>query len=361
MDKNIVVTGIGFLNDWVIGRGNFSSFLSSPVPQTPIEKIDFDTYIDTTLVRRADHVSRCALSAAKLALEDAGLPVHYGEESRRIGIALGTVHGPMHYTIDYHTSLVLEDPRLSSPIFFSDSVPNAAVSNISTALGIRGNTTTLSGYCAVMQALQYGSELVKDGLLDICLVGGADVNHDFLVEAYRTCLGNSEMIGKNFGGSGFLVIESLKHAVQRKAKIYAQLEGVCTVTAAYVLAKRYDISPLKELLRQEGDVLKEHDCILSSSYDEEDSIKRTSMYLKSFRSTKCTILDCSSVFGCTFSAADVFQIILGVLGAYSQENLCSFKELNDLKKQVSRIFVMSTSLAGANACALFSHRSANKE
>ena len=361
MKKHTVVTGIGFLNDWAVGKDNFTRFLSEPISQTPLEKVDFDAYVDTSLIRRADHISRCALVAAKFALEDAKLSAFHGEDSRRVGIVLGSVNGPVNYSVEYHTSLVLGDPKVSSPLLFSDSVPNAPVSHISTVLGIRGYTTTLSGYCAVTQALQLGAELIEEGAIDVCLIGGADVNHDFVVKAYGECLRNSKLIAKSFGGSGFLVLESLDHAMQRKARVYAQLAGACTITVSHATSKRHDISPLHELLRQLNEKLQEHDCLLSSSYDEEDSLKRKDIYLQAFKDSQRVVLDCSNSFGYGFSAAEAFQLILGVLGVYSSENLRSFKELNDFKRQIDRMFVMSTALAGANACVLFSRYPANKD
>jgi hypothetical protein len=360
MKKRIVVTGIGFLNDWVVGKDNFTRFLSMPVPQTPLEKVDFDAYIDTSLIRRADHISRCALVAAKLALEDANLPSFHNEDSTRIGIVLGSVNGPVNYSVEYHTSLVLGDPKISSPLLFSDSVPNAPVSHISTALGIRGYTTTLSGYCAVMQALRLGAELIEEEIVDLCLVGGADINHDFLVKAYTACLGNSELIAKSFGGSGFLVMESLKHAMQRKTKVYAQLEGVNTIIASYAIAKRHNVSPLRELLYQVGG-LKENDCLLKLSYNGKDSLQREGMYLQEFEHTQRVIFDCSKKFGYGFSAAEAFQLILGILGVYASENLSSLEAYSDLKKQPNRMFILHTALAGTNACALFSRYSEGKD
>ena len=360
MEKRTVITGIGFLNDWVAGKDNFTRFLSEPISKTPLEKIDFDAYIDTSLVRRADHISRCALVAAKFALEDANLATFHNEDSRRVGIVLGSVNGPVNYSVEYHASLVLGNPKVSSPLLFSDSVPNAPVSHISTILGIHGYATTLSGYCAVTQALQLGAELIEEGIVDLCLVGGADINHDFLVKAYDTCLNNPGLIANSFGGSGFLVLESLKHAMQRKAKVYAQLEGVSTITASYAIAKRHNVSPLRELLCQVGD-LRDNDCLLKSSYDEKDSLQREGMYLQDFKHPQRVIFDCSKKFGYGFSAAEAFQLILGILGVHASESLSSFKAYGDLKKQVDRMFVMHTALAGANACALFSHYSAGKD
>ena len=360
MEKRTIITGIGFLNDWAMGKGSSTRFLSGAAQQTPLDKIDFDAHIDTSLVRRADHVSRCAVVAAKLALEDAGLSMLSSYNNKRVGIVMGTVHGPLHYSLEYNASLVQGDPKISSPLFFSDSVPNAPVSHISAVLGIRGYTTTVSGYCAVMQALRIGAELIEEEVVDLCLVGGADINHDFLVKAYDTCLDNSELIAKSFGGSGFLVLESLKHAMQRNAKVYAQLEGVSTSTASHAIAKRHDISPLHELLDQVGG-LRENDCLLKSSYDEKDSLQRESMYLQYFKHPQRIIFDCTKKFGYGFSAAEAFQLILGILGVHASESLSSFEAYSDLKKQVDRMFVMNTALAGANGCALFSRYSVGKD
>lgn len=358
MEKRTIITGIGFLNDWVVGKGSSTRFLSGAAQQTPLDKIDFDAYIDTSLVRRADHVSRCAVVAAKLALEDADLSMLSSDDKKTVGVVLGTVHGPLHYSLEYHTSLVRGDPKLSSPLYFSESVPNAAVSHISTVLGIRGYTTTISGYCAVMQALRLGAELIEEEIVDLCLVGGADINPDFLVNAYDTCLNNSELVAKSFGGSGFLVLESPKHAMKRNAKAYAQIEGVSTVTASYDVAKRHNVSPLRELLHQTGDI-RENDGLLKSSYDEKDSRQREDMYLQDFKYPR-NIFDCSNKFGYGFSAAESFQLILGILGVYAPEHLSSLEACGDLKKQLDRMFVMHTALAGANSCALFSRYSTSR-
>jgi len=361
METNFVITGVGLLGDWGAGKENLMRFLSGSCSHTPIEKVDFDAYIDTSLVRRADYISRCALIAAKFALEDAGLLPVCKEKSNRVGVVLGTVNGGLHYTVEYHASLVKGDPKLASPLLFSESVANAAASHICTILGIRGYSTTVPGYCGVTQALQLGAELIQQGVIDVCIIGGADVNHDFLTKAYSACLPNPELITNNFGGSGFLVIEALTHAIQRKAKIYAQLEGVRVITAQYAIAKRCDVSPLQELLCEADSELKDHDCLISASYNEKDSLQRRDLFIKAFKHQQRVDIDCSDSFGYGFSAAEAFQLILGVLGVFSPNYLASFKEFANVKTYIDRIFVMRTTLAGANACVLFSHYSPSED
>lgn len=358
---NFVITGVGLLGDWGAGKENLIRFLSGDCSHTPIEKVDFDAYIDTSLVRRADYISRCAITAAKFALEDAGLFPVCKEKSNRVGIILGNVNGGVHYSVEYHTSLVIGDPKLASPLLFSESVANAAASHICTTLGIHGYSTTVPGYCGVMQALQFGTELIQQGAIDVCIIGGADVNHDFLTKAYGACLPNPELITANFGGSGFLILESLTHAMQRKAKIYAQLEGVRVVTAQYAIARRCEVSPLQGLLCETNIELKDHDCLISASYEEEDSLKRRELFIKAFKHQQRIDIDCSDSFGYGFSAAEAFQVILGALGVFSSDYLTSFKEFANAKRCIDRIFVMRTTLAGANACALFSRYSPGKD
>ncbi len=357
METNIVITGIGVLGDCGVGKENFHRFFLDHMPAITISEIDFDAYIDTSLVRRADHISRCALAAVTLALKDANLTIREGI-NHRVGVVLSTMHGALYHTIEYHTSLVLNNPKLASPLLFGDSVAIAAVSYISTAFGIRGYTTTISGYCSVVQALQIGVELIQEGALDVCLIGGADVNHDFLTKAYKGCLRNPQSIAKSFGGSGFVVIESLAHALERKAKIYAQIEGISVITVPYINAKRYCISPLNELLCQNGIKLNKNDCLLNASFAEEDSISRRDLFLRAFKGIK---FDCSDNFGYGFSAAEAFQIILGALGVSFLDSPSFFKTSKDVKGHINRLFIMRTALAGANACMLLSRYPIDKD
>lgn len=357
MKDHTVITGIGYINGHGAGNENFSRVLSSSGPQQPLEDIDLDAYVDTSLVRRADLVSKCALVSAKLALEDAGLYPLSKEESENVGAVIGTVHGSVNHTLEYHTSLVLGDPKLSSPLFFSESVPNSCASHISVILGIRGYTATLSGYCSTIQALRIGAELIENGSVDVCLVGGADVNNDFLQKAYGACVRDPGLITKNFGGSGSLILESSERAARRNAKVYARMDIAHTVTASYSTIKRGNISVLRELLDQTGEDLKENDRLLYACFDEEDCVRRNDLLIKDFAHPRRHLSDCGNILGRGFCAAEAFQLILGALGVYSSGNLSFLNGFSGFDGQLDRIFVSNTALSGANACALFSRHS----
>ena len=349
----MVITGVGLVGAFGAGKEDFIRFLSHPVPSRAITEIDFDAYIDTSALRRADHISRCALTAATLALKDARIAVDK-EKSDRVGILLGTTHGAMDYTLEYHTSLVCGDPKVASPLIFSESVVNAAMSHISTVVGIRGYATTTAGYCAVLQGMRLGIELVEQGALDVCLVGGADVNNDFLSKAYEGCLDQPELIKANFGGSGFIVLESLAHALRRQASIYARVDGVSIVTAGYHDARRYNISPLNDIFSETDAGLTEDDCALLTSFNDGESISRKELYSQTFINAHSVLVDQSSVVEYGFSAGEAFGLIAGIMSVYSADYLPNFKEFGRRTSPIERLFIVRTTLAGSNACAALS-------
>ena len=118
MKPSVVITGLGLIGDFGVGKTDFSDFLLHKTTAKKIHDFNFDDYIDTTLLRRADDNSCFATVAAKLAIEDARFNM---EEipAERWGLILGTTHGPLGYTVKYHRELVLGNPRMVSPLLFS--------------------------------------------------------------------------------------------------------------------------------------------------------------------------------------------------------------------------------------------------
>jgi hypothetical protein len=324
MEKRIVITGLGMIGDFGIGREDFLNFIEGRKQKQKITDFNIDDYIDTGLLRRADQVSYFASVAAKLALESAELLVTTGvEEKYRVGTIVATVHGALEYTIEYHKELVLNGPTMVSPSLFSNSVINSAVSSISNIFKIRGFTETIPGYTGVHQSIKLASELIAEDQLDICLVGGVDINNEFLVDAYSSCIEDSKLISQSFGGSGFLVIESLGSALERGSKVYAEILGVEILTAEYQKLIQFKISPARQFK------LEDIGCVLSSAFYDRDSKARERAFLEDLDRNKVAIFSCRNLFGCTFCAAESFQIILGVI---KTENLFN-KVLNSYSSQ----------------------------
>lgn len=332
MKRQVVITGLGMIGDFGLGKEDFLNFIEGRKQKQKISEFNFDNYIDTGLLRRADQVSYFASIAAKFALEDANLLNSAEVENKhKFGAIVGTVHGALEYTIEYHKALVLDSPTTVSPSLFSNSVINAAVSYISNIFKIYGYTATVPGYAGVHQAVKLAAELINEGNLDICLVGGVDINNEFLVEAYSSCMEDNRRISHNFGGSGFLVLESLEVALKMGSRIYAEVLDIEITSADYSKMLKYKIVPIKK------NNLQNLDCVFTYAFFDKDSKMREDLFLRNISQDKASIFYCSDLFECTFAAAESFQIILGAI------------KLNNLYNKVLTCY---SSLIGTNACLL---------
>jgi len=346
---SVVISGVGLIGDFGVGKADFSNFLLNKKEKRKIRNFNFDDYIDTTMLRRADDNSCFATVAAKLAMEDAQLNTE-GVPAERRGLILGTTHGPLDYSLAYHKELVLGNPQMASPLLFSNSTLNIMVSYVSNIFQICGYTTTITGYNAVLQAIKCGTDLIVEGVVDICLVGGVDIFNDILKEGYSNCFDNTLQTGR-FGGSGVLVLESLESAKKRKVRAYAQVIGSEIITANYITSVNCDISPIRALLNRlkykTGDI----NCILTSCHSDKDSKKRHALYLKKLEKD-IPVADCSPLFGQAFSAAEAFKAILGALSLKGDLSLTEiYKEFPE-KSAISNILLNSANMMDSNGCLL---------
>ena len=348
-ENSVVISGLGLIGDFGVGKADFSNFLLNKKEKRKIRDFNFDDYIDAAMLRRADDNSCFATVAAKLALEDAhfnmkGIPVE------RRGLILGTTHGPLDYSLVYHKELVLGNPKMASPILFSNSTLNIMVSYISNIFQICGYTTTITGYNAVLQAIKCGANLIAEGIVDVCLVGGVDIFNDILKEGYSNCFDNTLQVDR-FGGSGVFVLETLESAKKRNVRPYARVTGSEIVTSDYTTSVNCDISPICALLNRlrykTGDI----NCILTSCHSDKDSKKRQALYLKSLEKD-ISVADCSPLFGHTFSAADAFKIILGALILREDLSLSEIYTEFPKKSAVNKLLLNSANKMGSNGCLL---------
>ncbi len=290
LNKDIIVTGIGMIGDFGVGKDDFKEFLAAKKPKIKLADINFDDYIDTGNLRRADPTSLLASVAAKLAVCDANLNFYNAPAERR-GIVLGTMHGALGFTEDYHKDLVLGNPKMVSPLLFSNSVLNVMASYISTIFNIKGFSTTIVGHNSVFSSIKCAVDLLLADIVDVCIVGGVDVYREILNEPYSCCLDNMDLLTNYFGGSGMLILQKADY--QNK-------------TAIRVLKK--------------GEFKEDFDCLIASCYDNQACKKKQNELLKNIGRKK-PVIDCSSWFGSTFSSAEIFKVILGIMLLNKEVNL----------------------------------------
>lgn len=120
-------------------------------------------------MRRADDFSKMAILAAHNAFMDSGLK-EAAKES--LGVILSTAFGPHVTTFKFLDDILDYGDANVSPTLFSHSVHNAANSYISSNLGIRGPTLTLTDFSkSFYQALLVAQSWLEEKRCEHVLVG----------------------------------------------------------------------------------------------------------------------------------------------------------------------------------------------
>jgi 3-oxoacyl-[acyl-carrier-protein] synthase II len=259
MSHRVVITGLGVVSSIGVGKEVFwenclqgisgikpiqgfdvISYRSRLGAQLP--EIDFKAFIKPINLRRMDRIGKIVVSAVRLAIDDSSLNLKE-EDSSRIGISIGTGLGSSDTVDQFFRSLLKEGPIGAAPLLFQTAVPNAITSHCAIEYGIKGVNITFSHKeSSTEMAMTFAYHLLKEGRADVIFAGGGDELSKPLYHVY-SMLGalspgrrrgtegmrpfdrdrNGILLGE---GSGILVLETLEHAKNRGAKIFAEMAGV---------------------------------------------------------------------------------------------------------------------------------------
>ena len=259
----VVVTGLGALTPigntvaeyWdglqsgTSGAGPITKFDASDVRcKIACEVDDFDPspYLDSKQVRRQDLFSQYALAVTQQAFEDAGLdPDTLDDETRdRTGVVMGTGVGGSNIFVDEVLNLEENGARRISPFFVPMMISNMAAGLIAMEHTLRGPNHCVVSACATgNDAITDGLLLMQQGHADAMLVGGTEASVNELcvggfasMRALSTRNDEPAKASRPFDtdrdgfvpaeGAGALFLETLEHAQQRDAPIYAEVAGV---------------------------------------------------------------------------------------------------------------------------------------
>lgn len=207
---------------------------------------DFDPsdYIDRKTARRMARASQLTLVAARQALEDSGMSQEtVAAQGTRVAVSMGTANAGYATLVDISYQYTYHE-RKPFPTSLINGLPNMPGYYISLEMGATGPLTTISTACASgTQSIGYGMELIQLGKADIVFTGGVDClireevmvafdamtvlarsSNEFPEKASRPFDANREgfVLGE---GAGIIVLESLEHALERDARIYAEVLG----------------------------------------------------------------------------------------------------------------------------------------
>ncbi len=265
--NRVVITGVGAVTPVGIGTDNVWENIKNGVSgigritkfdptdfacQVGAEVKDFDAsdYIDKREAKRMDLFVQYAVTAAKIAADDAKLDMKQ-EDPNRVGVMVGSGIGGINTLCEQHKRLLDKGPGRVSPFMIPMMISNMAVGQIGIAFGCKGvNLTTVSACASGTDAIGQAMLAIRRGVADVMLTGGAEATINQLalagfssMKALTTRNDEPEKACSPFDkkrdgfimgeGSGIMVIESLEHAKARGANIIAELVGYGSTNDAY--------------------------------------------------------------------------------------------------------------------------------
>ncbi len=225
-------------------------------------------YISRREARRMARFSQLAVAAALTAVAAARLSLAR-EDPYRVGVILGNGNGGFPTLEENCRILARQGGMRMSPFFFPMVLPNMAAANVSHYVGAKGYNSTATTACAAAnQAVGEALALIRSGVADVILTGGAEAGISQLglagfavMRALSTRNDEPQRASRPFDarrdgfvpaeGSAVLVAESLEHARRRDAPILAELTGFgCTADAGHLVQPEESGSSAAEAMRR---------------------------------------------------------------------------------------------------------------
>jgi len=257
--RRVVVTGLGtlspvgntadeFWSSLLQGRsgvGLITRFDTTGYPTRIAGEVrNFDPldFVDKKEARRLDPYLQYAVASSAMAVQDAALDTSK-VDGTRFGVLIGSGIGGISTLLQSHKDLLDKGPDRVSPFFIPMLIANMASGLVSMRFGAKGPNSAVVTACATgNHAIGDSFRIIQRGDADIMIAGGSEAiivpltiagfcsmkamstRNDEPTKAMRPFDATRDgfVAGE---GAGILVLESLDHAVQRDARIYAEIIG----------------------------------------------------------------------------------------------------------------------------------------
>ena len=259
MNRRVVITGVGLVTPVGIGVqetwealcagksgvGEITRFdVSKYQTRIAAEVKDFQAadFLPQKEAKRTERFIAYAVAASRMAIEDSGLVIN-DANADRVGVITGCGLGGLSILEDTCVKLNKRGPKRISPFFIPMMIGNMAPGMISIQLGAKGpNVSTATACAAGAHAVGDSYKIILNGQADAMITGGVEsvVNPTCIagfnsMKALSTRNDEPQKASRPFDrdrdgfvvgeGCGILIIEALDHALERGAKIYAELTG----------------------------------------------------------------------------------------------------------------------------------------
>ena len=258
MNKRVVITGLGLITP--LGTGSYEiyeRFLNGENGIRRITKfdpdgfssqiageVDFDegAFIPPKEARKMDNFIKYAIAASEIAVQDSGLKID-SSNCNEIGVLIGSGIGGLNLIEQQYKVLMERGPRRVSPFFIPSVIINLASGAVSIRLGAKGPNSSVVTACATgTNSIGDAFKIIQRGDAVAMIAGGCEAAITPLavagfgqMKALSTRNEEPEKASRPFDkdrdgfvigeGAGVLILEEMEHALNRGAKIYAEVVG----------------------------------------------------------------------------------------------------------------------------------------
>ncbi|MBN1600920.1 MAG: beta-ketoacyl-[acyl-carrier-protein] synthase family protein [Chitinispirillaceae bacterium] len=398
MSQNrVVITGLGLVTPIGIGNDTFWKAAVAgkngvrPLVQfdptefrtkTGGEVLDFNpsSYLTDEEIERMGRSSQFAVSAAKMAVEDAGISI--GEENPyKFAVCMGTTMGEPQILekgvkIKYKTGDASDIPSDLPRQYPCGTIP----ANVARTLKTKGPIIITPTACAAGNyAIGYGYDLIQLGKVDVVVSGGSDPFSGIAFTGFNRLLATTSDVCRPFDlnrngmavseGAGILILERLEHALARGAKIYAEILGYGLGCDAYKMtipdpAGSGGIMAFKKAIHNTGIALEDIDYISAHGTGTVENDKIETLIVKEIlkeHACKTPMSSIKSMIGHTMGAASAIEaaacalmiqnnVMLPTINYKDPDPECDLDCVPNIPKEKELNTVISNAYAFAGNC-----------
>ena len=287
MSKRVVITGLGIVS--CIGNSKQEASNSLEVGKSGIVfkenyahrglrchiageiDIELEKHLDRKHLRFMSRAAAYSYIAAEQAIVDAGLPEDV-LKSQSTGLIVGSGCGSMIDAFDVKQVIdTTGNPKKIGPYRVTKNMSSTTSACLSTFLGIQGVSYTISSACTTsLHCVSNAADYIRLGRQEVMIAGGGE-EESFEISCLFDAMGALSSRSNDApsqascpfdkkrdgfvpaGGAGIVVLESLEHALARKAPIYGEVigyfansDGVDMVSPSGDGAKRCMLGALQE-------------------------------------------------------------------------------------------------------------------
>ncbi len=235
------------------GIGPITHFDDKAIPTQiagEIQGFDPEKYIEPKEIKKMDRFIHLAIAASQMAMDSSGYTVT-SENAERVGVIMSAGMGGLPAIERVHEAYLEKGYRRITPFFIPMTIINEVAGHISMRFNAKGPNISVVTACASgTHSIGDAFKWIQRGDADVMIAGGTEscicplaVGGFNAMKALSTRNSEPQRASRPFDaerdgfimgeGSGALILEEMESALQRGARIYAEVVGYGASGDAY--------------------------------------------------------------------------------------------------------------------------------